>query len=128
MDEIKTNMQRNTPIKNIWIYFAIFVVLFLAGAFVLYRWWLSPWLNSVASQKNTEIKIPGIEETDSDGDGLSLKEESNIGTSDNMTDSDGDRLSDDEELKYKTNPLVKDTDGDGYIDGLEIETGHDPLK
>jgi hypothetical protein len=112
---------------KVWIYFGIFVVIFLIGSVLLYVWWLNPWLNSV-SNNTTEIKVPGVEETDSDGDGQNLREESALGTSDNMNDSDGDALPDNEEKRLGTNPLNKDTDGDGYQDGVEIKSGHDPLK
>lgn len=44
--------------------------------------------------------------TDQDGDGLSLAEESALGT-------------------FDTNA---DTDGDGYTDAQEVDSGHDPLK
>ncbi|MCF7820032.1 MAG: thrombospondin type 3 repeat-containing protein [Candidatus Pacebacteria bacterium] len=44
-------------------------------------------------------------------------------------DSDGDGLTDKEENEiYNTNPNNPDTDGDGYLDGEEVENGYDPLS
>ncbi|MDN5743793.1 MAG: PASTA domain-containing protein, partial [Nocardioidaceae bacterium] len=42
-------------------------------------------------------------------------------------DTDGDGLSDKEEKKLGTDPKVADTDGDGISDGQEVEDGTDPL-
>jgi hypothetical protein len=62
--------------------------------------------------------------TDSDGDGLSDYDETNLyGTDPNSADSDGDGLSDGEEINtYETNATNADTDGDGLNDGEEIKT------
>lgn len=42
-------------------------------------------------------------------------------------DTDGDGLTDKEEVKYDTDLNNPDTDGDGYSDKIEIDTGYDPL-
>ena len=64
---------------------------------------------------------------DSDGDGLSDKEEALLGTNINNADSDNDGLYDREEVKvYKTDPLNPDTDGDSYFDGSEVNDGYNP--
>lgn len=64
---------------------------------------------------------------DSDGDGLSNKEEIELGTDPQNIDTDGDGLSDYDELnKYNTDPLKEDSDGDTLKDGDEIEIGLDP--
>ena len=87
---------------------------------------------------------------DSDGDGLTDEDETNIyltnplkkdtdcdgfddyteiSTGDDETaDTDGDGLTDGKEKKLGTDPYKKDTDGDWYSDGVEVSTGHDPLK
>ena len=67
-------------------------------------------------------------EKDTDGDGLSDKEEMKLGTDPNNPDSDGDGLMDGEEVnEYKTDPLNPDTDGGGIKDGVEVQNGADPL-
>jgi len=69
-----------------------------------------------------------VVEPDTDGDGLSDRRETELGTDPAKADTDGDTVSDgDEVLKYRTNPLVKDTDGDTYDDGSEIKNGYNPL-
>lgn len=59
--------------------------------------------------------------SDHDGDGLTLREEQELGTDPNNPDTDGDGLWDGDEVrKYYTNPLNPDTDGDGLSDGDEV--------
>lgn len=61
--------------------------------------------------------------SDKDRDGLTKREELELGTDPNNPDTDGDGLNDgDEVLKYKTDPLKADTDGDGLKDGEEVFT------
>ncbi len=58
---------------------------------------------------------------DPDGDGLTNREEKELGTNKKVADSDGDGLTDGAEvLTYKTNPLKADSDGDGLSDGDEV--------
>jgi len=59
---------------------------------------------------------------DSDGDGISDFDETNVYKSDPMNpDTDGDGLKDGAEVRqYKTDPLNPDTDGDGLRDGAEV--------
>jgi outer membrane protein OmpA-like peptidoglycan-associated protein len=68
--------------------------------------------------------------SDKDGDGLTKKEELELGTDPNNPDSDGDGLNDGAEVKqYTTDPKVADTDGDGLKDGEEVSTYKtSPLK
>jgi outer membrane protein OmpA-like peptidoglycan-associated protein len=60
-------------------------------------------------------------DADPDGDGLTNREEKQLGTDPHKADTDGDGLSDGDEVhKYKTNPLKADSDGDGLSDGDEV--------
>jgi len=64
---------------------------------------------------------------DTDEDGLTDKEEEELGTNIYKADSDNDGLLDREEVFiYKTNPLEEDSDGDGYLDKEEIDSGYNP--
>ncbi len=74
--------------------------------------------------------VTGGSSADNDHDGLTNKEEKELGTDPNNADTDGDGLSDgDEVLKYHTDPLKADTDGDGLSDGDEVMKYHtNPLK
>jgi thiol-disulfide isomerase/thioredoxin len=65
---------------------------------------------------------------DSDGDGLSDKDEEAMGLDPLAADTDGDGLNDAEEEANGADPLNPDTDGDGLNDGDEIEHGSDPEK
>ncbi len=96
-------------------------------------------LNAQNGEANPEI-IPTSTETaatsspinppeaiDSDLDGLTDAEESDLGTNFLEPDSDNDGLFDREEVKvYETDPLTTDTDGDGYLDGQEVKGGYNP--
>lgn len=58
--------------------------------------------------------------SDLDGDGLTNKQEHDLGTLPNDIDSDDDGLTDGAEVEGgQTDPLKADTDGDGLQDGLE---------
>ncbi|PAT08236.1 putative Ig domain-containing protein [Corynebacterium hadale] len=69
---------------------------------------------------------------DTDGDGLTDKEEAEKGTDPTKADTDGDGLTDKEELDgsknngESTDPNIADTDGDGASDKDEIDAGTDP--
>lgn len=68
----------------------------------------------------TEVWLDG----DDDGDGLTNREEFQLGTDPNNPDSDGDGLSDGAEVKqWRTDPNNADSDGDGVLDGVEVESG-----
>uniref|UniRef100_UPI001156459A YSIRK-type signal peptide-containing protein n=1 Tax=Streptococcus pseudopneumoniae TaxID=257758 RepID=UPI001156459A len=65
---------------------------------------------------------------DTDGDGLTDKQEIDKGTDPLKQDTDGDGLTDKQEIDKGTNPLKQDTDGDGLTDKQEVDKGTDPLK
>ncbi|QQS34718.1 MAG: OmpA family protein [Ignavibacteriales bacterium] len=67
------------------------------------------------------VFVGGTGLSDDDMDGLTTREEKELGTDPMNPDTDGDGLKDGEEVnKYMTNPLNKDTDGDGLTDGDEV--------
>jgi len=76
------------------------------------------------------IFVNGSGASDSDGDGLTKKEEQEIGTDPGNPDTDGDGLKDGEEVRtYFTDPLNADTDGDSLKDGDEVRKYKtDPVK
>jgi len=68
---------------------------------------------------------------DLDLDGLTNREEFDLGTRLDARDTDGDTVADGEEVAagddgFVTNPLLADTDSDGVRDGLETRVGTDP--
>jgi uncharacterized membrane protein len=80
-----------------------------------------------AAANQTAAAIIGEEDTD--GDGLTNREELEWGTDPTNPDSDSDQLQDGPEVKqYGTDPLNPDTDGDRLSDGDEIQRGTDPLS
>ena len=71
----------------------------------------------------------GVENADSDNDGLIDVEEEEIGTDPTNPDSDGDGIPDGAELQIGTDPLKMDTDEDGLNDFVENqETFTDPTN
>jgi thiol-disulfide isomerase/thioredoxin len=65
---------------------------------------------------------------DKDKDGLTNKEEEELGLDPNNDDFDGDGLNDGDEIAAGTDPKVLDTDGDYMSDGDEVAAGTDPLN
>jgi len=57
---------------------------------------------------------------DTDGDGLTDREEQDLGTNPQAPDTDNDRMNDADELAMGLDPTNPDTDGDGVVDGLDI--------
>ena len=74
--------------------------------------------------------VSGSGSSDNDKDGLTKREEKELGTDPDNPDSDEDGLKDGAEVKkYFTNPLNPDTDGDGLNDGDEVNKyGTSPVK
>ncbi len=73
-------------------------------------------------------QVPELDDTDTDGDGLTDLEEALIGTDPRNPDTDDDGINDGDEIKLGTDPLNLDTDGDTLYDGGELIYGTDPLN
>ena len=67
--------------------------------------------------------LPVIEDPDHGGNGQGGEE-----SRDPVIDTDGDGLSDKEEVEVGTDPNFSDTDGDGFTDGVEDSLESDPLS
>ena len=103
-----------------------------------YNYSLSKNLEAITGSKNDAyisyfigLTVSGESgDADPDGDGLTNREEKELGTDPKKADTDGDGLSDGDEVhKYNTNPVKADSDGDGLSDGDEVSTYHtDPNK
>ncbi|MFH1564659.1 MAG: binary toxin-like calcium binding domain-containing protein [bacterium] len=79
------------------------------------------------NKNTTNAPIEIVAPIDTDGDGLTDKDEIKFGTDAKLIDTDSDGLTDKEEvIKYKTNPHSTDSDNDGYTDGEEIKNGYNP--
>ena len=85
--------------------------------------------DGLTDSEETNMYDTNMSNPDSDGDGLTDYEEvMNYHTDPNVIDSDGDGLSDYAEVKtYGTNPTKADSDGDGISDSQELANGTDPL-
>jgi protocatechuate 3,4-dioxygenase beta subunit len=79
----------------------------------------------LANGLNPNDPVDALE--DYDADGLTNRQELELGTQIRNADTDGDTLPDGREVDLGTDPLLFDTDGDGLSDGLEVSTGSDPL-
>ncbi len=73
------------------------------------------------------LSVGCIFSVDTDDDGLTNREEKQLGTDIEIPDSDGDGILDGEEVNTTlTDPTLDDTDGDGYLDGDEVAEDSDP--
>ncbi len=82
---------------------------------------------SASMSTSTNAPIAPVEE-DRDRDGLSATQEVQLGTDDQKADTDGDGLSDREEAQvYRTDPTKADSDEDSFLDAQEIQSGYNPL-
>ncbi len=84
--------------------------------------------NDPLSQAQSAVVV-ALPEDDSDGDGLSDRDEKLVHfTNPVMADSDGDGLSDRDEIEiYGTHPNQLDSDNGGLYDGDEVRRGTNPL-
>ena len=85
--------------------------------------------DGLTDREETQTYSTDPKKADSDGDGLSDGDEIKLHQTDpKRVDTDGDGLSDRDEVKvYKSNPTRNDTDGDGTPDGIEVSEGSNPL-
>lgn len=77
---------------------------------------------------NESFPVPGTAGFDDlDGDGISNREERELGSDPQRIDSDFDGVGDFAEIRtYFTSPTLVDSDGDGAWDGEEVAAGTDP--
>ncbi len=90
-----------------------------------------PLYNADVDRSYTFADCPGgLAEQDADNDGLTLQQEMDCGTSDEMQDTDNDGLSDAVECESDsdTSAFNQDTDGDGVEDGIEVQLGTSPTS
>lgn len=137
LSEIETSGSRQGSLKK-FLVIGLVIIVVLAGA--IFAWWFfsRSSTNLFPSNQNQQSVAGGEglkntggnyinKEIDADTDGLTNKEEKELGTNPNKADSDDDSLLDFEEVKiYQTDPLNPDTDGDGHKDGEEVKNGYNP--
>ncbi len=83
--------------------------------------------NQNANTNTIPVNTSTVQYADSDHDGLSDNEETEVNTNPLKKDTDEDGLSDREEVRvYLTDPRNEDTDKDGYTDGEEVANFYHP--
>ncbi len=105
-----------------WLLSLLFALVFLIASFVfISKKTFQENLNATqtaVSQQTQEALLNGM---DADGDGLTDREELDLGSDPQNPDTDADGLKDGEEVHtYRTDPLSVDTEGDGLSDGDEV--------
>jgi hypothetical protein len=81
------------------------------------------------SQDTCTVTVAGTMISDSDNDGISDNDETNIyGTDPNKSDTDGDGISDGDELALWGKDWDADFDGDGLVNLLDSDSNNDGIK
>ena len=108
-------------------------LLVLAAGLAAFGFYKSRKSETVAQEPPPQVTepspaVPVEEDKDADNDGLSDKEERELGTDSADPDSDADGLSDgDEVLYFETSPFTSQSDDDKFNDGKELKDGYSPL-
>lgn len=117
------------PLRTLVI--VLLVVALVVGVFVFVRSRLQENGGAPTGQEQSDPTARNAVDPfahDRDRDGIPDEEEEALGLSTLDFDTDGDGLSDKQEIDlYKTDPTNDDTDGDGNRDGYEVLRGTNPL-
>lgn len=113
----------------------VFFILVIMGIILFIGWYREYSYNKLV-QESLLVDKTGIKELnesekrqDWNNDGISNEEAEQIGLNITVMDSDGDGLSDKDEInKYKTNPVKYSTTGDIYSDGQKVALGYNLTK
>lgn len=134
--QIVCNLKRFTKLIGIIIMTAAIVIAAIAGVLVIRKIHKVKKTEQYVSTFKYGFDIPTQEEYEnelktqpSDIEGLTKYEKYKLGLSEyDGSDTDGDGLSDKEEIEiYHTDPLKESTAGDLYTDGYKIQHGMDPF-